>query len=74
MTISETSKDYTQAKANMEKLCETKQNQYYSLTYHEEITQPWCWALPAPWVLSTAGKLFWYLRGSYLLPDRSPSF
>ncbi len=27
-----------------------------------------------PWVLSTAGKLLRYLRGSYLLPDRNPSF
>ncbi len=25
-------------------------------------------------LLSTAGKLLWYLRGSYLLPDRNPSF
>ncbi len=42
----------------------------------KETTQPLCLirALPAPRVLSTAGKLLWYLRGSYLLPDRNLLF
>ncbi len=40
------------------------------LTYREETKQPWrpIAGLPAPWVLSSAGKLIWYLRGSYFLP------
>ncbi len=39
------------------------------LTYREETKQP-CpiTGLPAPWVLSSAGKLIRYLHGSYFLP------
>ncbi len=66
---------HIQTKANTDKLCETMQNQRYS-TIKKETTQPrrLIRALPAPWVLSTAGKLLRYLRGSYLLLDRNPSF
>ncbi len=44
------------------------------LTYREETKQPWCPIadLPAPWVLSSAGKLIRYLHGSYFLPYRTP--
>ncbi len=80
-TIAETSEDdmthkHIQTKANTDKLYETMQNQSYSCTYQEETTQPRSLirALSAPWVLSTAGKLLRYLRGSYLLPDRNPYF
>ncbi len=40
------------------------------LTYREETKQPrhLIAGLPAPWVLSSAGKLIWYLHGSYFLP------
>ncbi len=40
------------------------------LTYREETKQPWrlIAGLPAPWVLSSAGKLIRYLHGSYFLP------
>ncbi len=40
------------------------------LTYREETKQPQCpiAGLPAPWVLSSAGKLIRYLHGSYFLP------
>ncbi len=46
------------------------------LTYREETKQPRhpITGLPAPWVLSSAGKLIWYLHGSYFLPYRKPSF
>ncbi len=66
---------HIQAKANTDKLCETIQNQRYSPIKKDQM-QPWhpIRALPAPWVLSTMGKLLWYLRRSYLWPDRNPSF
>ncbi len=40
------------------------------LTYREETKQPLhpITGLPAPWVLSSAGKLIWYLHGSCFLP------
>ncbi len=40
------------------------------LTYREETKQPLrpIAGLPAPWVLSSAGKLIRYLHGSYFLP------
>ncbi len=43
------------------------------LTYREETEQPWrpIAGLPAPWVLSSAGKLIQYLHGSYFLPCRN---
>ncbi len=45
------------------------------LTYREETKQPRrpITDLPAPLVLSSAGKLIRYLHGSYLLPYRSIS-
>ncbi len=64
-----------QTKANTDKLFETKQNLSYS-PIKKKKTQPWRLIrdLPADWVLSTAGKLLRYLRRSYVLPDRNPSF
>ncbi len=43
------------------------------LTYREETKQPRrpIAGLPAPWVLSSAGKLIQYLHGSYFLPYRN---
>ncbi len=43
------------------------------LTYREETKQPRrpITGLPAPWVLSSAGKLIRYLHGSYFLPYRN---
>ncbi len=43
------------------------------LTYREETKQLWrpIAGLLAPWVLSSAGKLIWYLHGSYFLPYRN---
>ncbi len=43
------------------------------LTYREETKQPRnpIAGLPAPWVLSSAGKLIRYLHGSYFLPYRN---
>ncbi len=43
------------------------------LTYREETKQPLrpIAGLPAPWVLSSAGKLIRYLLGSYFLPYRN---
>ncbi len=43
------------------------------LTYREETKQPLrpIAGLPAPWVLSSAGKLIRYLHGSYFLPYRN---
>ncbi len=40
------------------------------LTYREETKQPrhLIAGLPAPWVLSSAGKMIWYLHRSYFLP------
>ncbi len=66
---------HIQAKANTDKLCETIQNQRYSPIKKDQM-QPWhpIRALPAPWVLSTMGKLLWYLRRSYLLADRNLLF
>ncbi len=65
---------HIQTKANMDKLCETMQKSML-LTNQKETTQPRrpIRALPAPWVLSTAGDLLRYLHGSYTLPDRNPS-
>lgn len=46
------------------------------LNYKEETKQPCCpiAGLSAPWVLSSAGKLFWNLHRSYFVPYRKPSF
>ncbi len=65
---------HIQTKANMDKLCEKAKSML--LTYQEETTQPRrpIRALPAPWDSLTTEKLLRYLRGSYLLPDRKPSF
>ncbi len=43
------------------------------LTYREETKQPRhpITGLPAPWVLSSAGKLIRYLHGSYISPYRN---
>ncbi len=43
------------------------------LTYREETKQPrhLIAGLPAPWVLSSAGKMIWYLHRSYFLPYRN---
>ncbi len=43
------------------------------LTSREETKQPRrpITGLPAPWVLSSAGKLIQYLHGSYFLPYRN---
>ncbi len=43
------------------------------LTFWEETKQPRCpiAGFPAPWILSSAGKLIRYLHGSYLLPYHS---
>ncbi len=76
-TIAETVKK-TQAysaKANKDKLCETKQNQRYSPVKKNNTTsasefEPF----PLLEFLSITGKLLRYLHGSYLLPDHNPYF
>ncbi len=76
--IAETSEQDTQAYLNKSQHRKVVWNYAKStlLTYQKETTQPRLLirAISAPWVLSTAGKLLRYLRGSYLLPDRNPSF
>ncbi len=59
----------------MDTLCETKQNQHHSPIKKKQHNlgvrfEPY----PLLEFLSTAGKLLWYLRQSYLLPDHNPSF
>ncbi len=66
---------HIQAKANKDKVCETKQNQRYSPVKKKQHNlgvrfEPF----PLLKFLSTAGKLLRYLHGSYLLPDHNPSF
>ncbi len=66
---------HIQTKANTDKLCETTQNQRYSPIKKKQHNlgvrfEPF----PLLEFLSTAGKLLWYLHGSYLLTDRNPSF
>ncbi len=66
---------HIQAKANKDKLCETKQNQRYSPVKKKQHNlgvrfEPF----PLLKFLSTAGKLLRYLHGSYLLPDHNPYF
>ena len=66
---------HIQTKANMDKLCETKQNQRYSPIKKKQSNlgvrfEPF----PLLEFLSTAGKLLRYLCGSCLLPDYNPCF
>ncbi len=62
--VNATTHKHIQAKANTDKLCETKQNQRPThLSRRTNTTLHPIRALPTPWVLSTAGKLLWYLRG-----------
>ncbi len=63
---------HIQAKANKDKLCETKQNQRYSPVKKKQHNLGV--RFPLLKCLSTAGMLLRYLHGSYLLPDHNPSF
>ncbi len=66
---------HIQTKANTDKLCETKQNQRYSPIKKKQRNLGVRFKLfPLLEFLSTAGQLLRYLRRSYLLPDRNPSF
>ncbi len=78
-TIMETSEDDTQAYLNnsQHRSFVWKNAKSTLLTNKKKTMQPRhpIRALLAPRVISTAGKLLWYLHVSYLLPDRNnPSF